>query len=99
VKAGCKALLFCYIRVRNLYIHVNSYRCCSGQKLLTVDDEVLDLTKHAARTIVSTLNKGDRLGIVTFSDEAEVYTLMKHKYCLGPRLIAFSNRLCRNLFQ
>ncbi|KAI0517910.1 hint-domain-containing protein [Xylaria bambusicola] len=28
---------------------------------------ILDLTKHAARTIVSTLNEGDRLGIVTFN--------------------------------
>ncbi|KAJ3573858.1 hypothetical protein NPX13_g4550 [Xylaria arbuscula] len=27
---------------------------------------VLDLTKHAARTVVSALNEGDRLGIVTF---------------------------------
>ncbi|KAI0105111.1 U-box domain-containing protein [Nemania sp. FL0031] len=33
---------------------------------------VLDLTKHAARTIVSTLNEGDRLGIVTFSKKAKV---------------------------
>ncbi|KAJ8128203.1 hypothetical protein O1611_g5434 [Lasiodiplodia mahajangana] len=33
---------------------------------------VLDLTKHAARTIVSTLDEGDRLGIVTFSSTAKV---------------------------
>ncbi|KAI8955319.1 U-box domain-containing protein [Xylaria longipes] len=33
---------------------------------------VLDLTKHAARTIVSTLNEGDRLGIVTFSNYATI---------------------------
>ncbi|KAI1757878.1 U-box domain-containing protein [Xylaria castorea] len=33
---------------------------------------VLDLTKHAARTIVSTLNEGDRLGIVTFSHGATI---------------------------
>ncbi|KAI1741498.1 U-box domain-containing protein [Xylaria scruposa] len=33
---------------------------------------VLDLTKHAARTIVSTLNEGDRLGIVTFGYGAEI---------------------------
>ncbi|KAI0878626.1 U-box domain-containing protein [Hypoxylon argillaceum] len=33
---------------------------------------VLDLTKHAARTIVSTLNEGDRLGIVAFSTRAKV---------------------------
>ncbi|KAJ8115618.1 hypothetical protein ONZ43_g4627 [Nemania bipapillata] len=34
--------------------------------------DILDLTKHAARTIVSTLNEGDRLGIVTFSHRAKV---------------------------
>ncbi|KAI1291337.1 hint-domain-containing protein [Xylaria venustula] len=33
---------------------------------------VLDLTKHAARTILSSLNEGDRLGIVTFGYEAQV---------------------------
>ncbi|KAK3332300.1 hint-domain-containing protein [Cercophora scortea] len=33
---------------------------------------VLDLVKHAARTIVSTMNKNDRLGIVTFSSTAKV---------------------------
>ena len=33
---------------------------------------ILDLTKHAARTILETLNDGDRLGIVTFSDDAKV---------------------------
>ncbi|TRX94246.1 hypothetical protein FHL15_004713 [Xylaria flabelliformis] len=33
---------------------------------------VLDLTKHAARTIVSTLNEGDRLGIVTFDYDATI---------------------------
>ncbi|KAI0417827.1 hint-domain-containing protein [Xylaria grammica] len=33
---------------------------------------VLDLTKHAARTILSTLNDGDRLGIVTFGSESKV---------------------------
>ncbi|KAI3321385.1 U-box domain-containing protein [Xylariaceae sp. AK1471] len=33
---------------------------------------VLDLTKHAARTIVSTLNENDRLGIVTYSARADV---------------------------
>ncbi|KAI1810330.1 U-box domain-containing protein [Poronia punctata] len=32
----------------------------------------LDLTKHAARTIMATLNENDRLGIVTFSFDAEV---------------------------
>ena len=33
---------------------------------------ILDLTKHAAKTILETLNKSDRLGIVTFSDDAKV---------------------------
>lgn len=33
---------------------------------------VLDLVKHAARTILETLDDGDRLGLVTFSTEAEV---------------------------
>jgi hypothetical protein len=33
---------------------------------------VLDLTKHAARTILYTLNENDRLAIVTFSTDATV---------------------------
>ncbi|OTB10277.1 hypothetical protein K445DRAFT_70622 [Daldinia sp. EC12] len=33
---------------------------------------ILDMVKHAARTILSTLDRGDRLGIVTFSREARV---------------------------
>jgi Mg-chelatase subunit ChlD len=33
---------------------------------------VLDLVKHAARTIVETLDDTDRLGIVTYGDEAEL---------------------------
>jgi hypothetical protein len=33
---------------------------------------VLDLVKHAARTILETLGPGDRLGIVTFSNDAKV---------------------------
>lgn len=33
---------------------------------------VLDLVKHAARTILETLGDGDRLGIVTFHSEARV---------------------------
>ncbi|CAK7230754.1 hypothetical protein SBRCBS47491_007695 [Sporothrix bragantina] len=33
---------------------------------------VLDLVKHASRTILETLNEGDRLGIVTFSTGASV---------------------------
>lgn len=33
---------------------------------------ILDLTKHAARTVLNTLKDGDRLAIVTFSEDAEV---------------------------
>ncbi|KAI0836462.1 hint-domain-containing protein [Hypoxylon sp. FL0890] len=33
---------------------------------------ILDMVKHAARTILSTLDEGDRLGIVTFSRDATV---------------------------
>ncbi|KAI8961339.1 hint-domain-containing protein [Daldinia sp. FL1419] len=33
---------------------------------------ILDMVKHAARTILSTLDESDRLGIVTFSREARV---------------------------
>ncbi|KAK5262955.1 hypothetical protein LTR96_011596 [Exophiala xenobiotica] len=33
---------------------------------------VLDLVKHAARTILETLGPRDRLGIVTFSDDAKI---------------------------
>ncbi|KAL1953818.1 hypothetical protein VTO42DRAFT_2145 [Malbranchea cinnamomea] len=33
---------------------------------------VLDLTKHAARTIIETLNKNDRVGVVIFSREARM---------------------------
>lgn len=32
---------------------------------------ILDLTKHAARTIVATLNESDFLGIVTFGSDAK----------------------------
>ncbi|CAG9943646.1 unnamed protein product, partial [Clonostachys rosea f. rosea IK726] len=33
---------------------------------------VLDLTKHAAMTIIETLNEGDRLGIVTFGSKSNI---------------------------
>jgi len=33
---------------------------------------ILDLTKHAARTILETLNGNDRLAVVTFSSDAKV---------------------------
>ncbi|KAI0453712.1 U-box domain-containing protein [Xylaria acuta] len=44
----------------------------NGEKSEHLGLSILDLTKHAARTIVSTLNEGDRLGIVTFSYGATV---------------------------
>lgn len=37
---------------------------------------VLDLVKHAAKTILETLGSRDRLGIVTFSDDAEVTIIL-----------------------
>lgn len=37
---------------------------------------ILDLVKHASRTILETLNDGDRLAIVTFSDDATVTRLI-----------------------
>jgi len=37
---------------------------------------VLDLTKHAAKTILETLNPNDRLGIVTFASDAKVSHLL-----------------------
>ncbi|EEH07972.1 U-box domain-containing protein [Histoplasma capsulatum G186AR] len=58
-----------------------SYSMQSSAPLPTTDESgereetglsVLDLTKHAARTIIETLNENDRLGIVAFSTEAEV---------------------------
>lgn len=41
---------------------------CSEDTGLTV----LDLTKHAARTIIETMDENDRLGIVTFCSQAKV---------------------------
>jgi hypothetical protein len=44
---------------------------------------ILDLTKHAARTILETMKDGDRLGLVTFSNDATV----SHLSCLLAALI------------
>ncbi|OAX83670.1 hypothetical protein ACJ72_01959 [Emergomyces africanus] len=58
-----------------------SYSMKSSAPLPTTDDSgkreetglsVLDLTKHAARTIIETLNENDRLGVVVFSTDAKV---------------------------
>lgn len=64
-----------------------SYSMQSSAPLPTTDESgereetglsVLDLTKHAARTIIETLNENDRLGIVAFSTEAEVIFPFDH---------------------
>jgi hypothetical protein len=39
---------------------------------------ILDLVKHASRTILDTLGQNDRLGIVTFSDDATVSNTFSH---------------------
>ncbi|KAJ2994077.1 hypothetical protein NUW58_g1650 [Xylaria curta] len=44
----------------------------AGQEGESFGLSVLDLTKHAARTIVSALNQNDRLGIVTFGSTAKL---------------------------
>ncbi|PGH33346.1 hypothetical protein GX50_03823 [[Emmonsia] crescens] len=64
-----------------------SYSMQSSAPLPTTDDSgkpeetglsVLDLTKHAARTIIETLNENDRLGVVVFSTDAViVYKISK----------------------
>lgn len=41
---------------------------------------ILDLVKHASRTILETLGKDDRLGIVTFSSDARVRNLGPFDY-------------------
>lgn len=55
---------------------------------------VLDLVKHASKTILETLGSSDRLGIVTFSDDAEVPIIVSGFECYAdckPR------RSCKNL--
>lgn len=44
----------------------------SGKKTENFGLSVLDLVKHAAKTILSTLDGRDRLGIVTFSETAKI---------------------------
>ncbi|KAK1996608.1 von Willebrand factor type A domain-containing protein [Colletotrichum falcatum] len=43
-----------------------------GEKAENYGLSVLDLVKHAARTVLETLDDGDRLGIVTFASKAKV---------------------------
>ncbi|EXJ74588.1 uncharacterized protein A1O5_02884 [Cladophialophora psammophila CBS 110553] len=64
---------------------------------------VLDLVKHAARTILQTLGDGDRLGIVTFSDDAKVVqelTFMKpaEKQATWRRIENLRDEACTNLW-
>ncbi|KAH0829315.1 U-box domain containing protein [Fonsecaea pedrosoi] len=64
---------------------------------------VLDLVKHAARTILETLGQGDRLGIVTFSDDATVVqplTFMKpaEKKATWTRIEKLRDDACTNLW-
>ncbi|KAI1333516.1 hint-domain-containing protein [Xylariaceae sp. FL0016] len=51
---------------------------CEGKPVEDNGLSVLDLTKHAARTILETLNEGDRLGIVTFNHDAQVIQGLQH---------------------
>ncbi|KAL0933752.1 u-box domain-containing protein [Colletotrichum truncatum] len=44
----------------------------SGERPEDYGLSVLDLVKHAARTIIETMDEGDRLGIVTFASRAKV---------------------------
>lgn len=60
---------------------------------------VLDLTKHAARTIMETLNEEDRLAIVTFSNGATVSwdnsdSLTQPRECVAEILPLFVHRSC-----
>ncbi|KIW22608.1 uncharacterized protein PV07_10889 [Cladophialophora immunda] len=64
---------------------------------------VLDLVKHAARTILETLGEDDRLGIVTFSDDAKVVqplTFMKsaEKKAAWRRIEKLRDEACTNLW-
>ena len=43
-----------------------------GEEVERTGLSVLDLPKHAARTIVETLNENDRLAIVTFASASTV---------------------------
>ncbi|KIX01362.1 uncharacterized protein Z518_09087 [Rhinocladiella mackenziei CBS 650.93] len=64
---------------------------------------VLDLTKHAARTILETLGENDRLGIVTFSDDAKVVQKLtrmtnEEKKATWQRVDQLRTESCTNLW-
>ncbi|KAI5860913.1 hint-domain-containing protein [Durotheca rogersii] len=64
---------------------------------------VMDLTKHAARTILSTLDEGDRLGIVTFSTNARIVQKLqpmteKNKALAESRIEALAPDMMTNLW-
>ncbi|KAI1260703.1 U-box domain-containing protein [Xylariaceae sp. FL1019] len=64
---------------------------------------VLDLVKHAAHTIMATLNEGDRLGIVDFSDSANVVQTLtpmgeRQKRETAVRINELKARTTTNLF-
>lgn len=60
---------------------------------------ILDITKHAARTILSTLNERDRLGIVTFSNTARVSSSPSDQRCTSTNERDFTNRSSKSYYQ
>lgn len=50
----------------------------TGEETENFGLSVLDLVKHAARTILSTMDERDRLGIVTFASEAKIVQKLIH---------------------
>lgn len=65
---------------------------------------VLDLVKHAARTILETMDDGDRLGIVTFASKAKVLQKLtpmhaKNKTLAEKNINGMSPQNATNLWQ
>ena len=65
---------------------------------------ILDLTKHAALTILETLGEEDRLGIVTFSQKAEVLMTMqpvddRHKKKCREEILLMRPLMATNLWK
>lgn len=58
---------------------------------------ILDLTKHAAKTIIETLNEKDRLAVVTFCTEVNVRTIESSPVSLASANYLLSYRLPLNL--
>ncbi|EXJ88576.1 hypothetical protein A1O1_05506 [Capronia coronata CBS 617.96] len=64
---------------------------------------ILDLTKHAARTVLETLGKDDRLAIVTFSDDAKIVQKLvqmtpQGKQTAWKRIDGLQTESCTNLW-